>query len=232
MRVMMPYFESIGEPYSSTEACYDDRVNHRDTWFQQIERYNTPNWDRAAKEILAYGYDVHIGMRSRKEFEASKHLYDYIIWVDAADRVPPESSSSMELNYTDAQYHFGNNGTKDDLEIAVNQFVWDIQKGDTVMSAIVPEFGGLPPKVIVGISVESNAATDAVAMAFNTVETLQHDLSQALKAAFDETLAKHGIDKYSNVVRCTVKSEIAHSESLTTEDRSTYTDVYSVPAVL
>ncbi|MDS1821113.1 hypothetical protein QX249_10615 [Vibrio parahaemolyticus] len=48
------------------------------------------------------------------EFMALKNggLIDLIIWVDASERLPPESSNSMKLSKEDADIIISNNGNK------------------------------------------------------------------------------------------------------------------------
>lgn len=127
-RIMLPYFLKQGKTYSSATECFEDRVNgdNRAIWFQQIEAYNAPTWDRVAREMLADGFDTYLGMRSRKEFEASKHLFDKVIWVDASKRLPPEASSSNELTADDADIVLDNNSTLLHLRVKVRQLVVDL----------------------------------------------------------------------------------------------------------
>lgn len=130
-KVMIPCFKSIGIEYAGVEDAYEDRVNHRPIWFREIEKYNEPTWNRTAREIFVAGYNVHIGIRSRLEFIASRYLFDYVIWVDASNNSPSEDSSSNELSAQDADFVLDNNGTLKDLETNVinwyNQFMggWD-----------------------------------------------------------------------------------------------------------
>lgn len=114
-RIMVPYFESIGKAYPSAEACFDDRVNNRATWYQQIEAYNEPTWNRVTREMFADGYSVYVGMRSPREFEASRHLFDYVFWVDASKRIPPEDVSSNGMTPDMADYIIDNNGPESRL---------------------------------------------------------------------------------------------------------------------
>ena len=88
---MIPYFESKGITYSDIEECYEDRVNHRKEWFDQIVAYNTPDLLRLAKEIYSV-YDIYVGIRNRHEFEAAKDagLFDFSIWVDRSKHFPSE----------------------------------------------------------------------------------------------------------------------------------------------
>lgn len=121
--VMMPYFASIGQPYPDAGTCFEDRVNHRATWFDQISKYNREGaWSRLSLEILR-DHDVYMGMRNRTEFEASKSLYDYIVWIDASKRLPPEPDSSMELTEADADWTIDNNRSLNGLSLQVLQFL-------------------------------------------------------------------------------------------------------------
>jgi len=118
-RIMMPYFESLGKPYPTSEECFDDRVNNRALWYDQIEAYNAPTWNRVTREMFEAGYNVYVGMRSEKEFPASKDLYDHIIWVDASKRLPSEDVSSNTMTPDMADYILDNNGTLEELKYHV-----------------------------------------------------------------------------------------------------------------
>lgn len=124
-RVIMPYFEAIGEGYDSVEECYEDRVNHRDTWFSLISNYNYEDPARLCRELFETN-DVYVGMRSAREFEKAVALADHVVWVDASGRgLPPEPSSSFDISRTFAadrskSFHvLDNSGTLEDLEGAV-----------------------------------------------------------------------------------------------------------------
>lgn len=140
-RVMMPYFAKIGIFYPDVEACYEDRhavywqdwaprrwflrllglkprlIEHRAIWFDQISAYNSPNKARLASEIMAES-DVYVGMRSNEEYQATKHLFDVILWVDASDRVDyREPRNSFGIDYNPGEMIWtDNNGTLSDLE--------------------------------------------------------------------------------------------------------------------
>jgi hypothetical protein len=103
--------EAVGINYLDLEDCYEDRVNHRDFWRDSVARYCNPP-ERMAQEILA-DHDIYVGMRTRREFAASRHLFDEVIWVDRTRLLPPEPS--CELTRWDATYYFNNNNGKEDL---------------------------------------------------------------------------------------------------------------------
>ena len=125
-RIMMPYFRSIGTPYISAQACFDDRENHRPIWYQKIEEYNEPTWNRVTREIFAEGYNVYLGMRSPKEMMKSRHLYTLRAWVDASKRLPPEDISSCGVTANDAEYIIDNNGTLAEFHVEVQKFIQHI----------------------------------------------------------------------------------------------------------
>jgi hypothetical protein len=83
--------------YPDKETCYEDRGNHRNKWFNMIAEYNTPDKSRTVTGMFAQGYSIYCGLRSREEFEATRHLFDKILWVDRHMFQAPEPSSSMEL---------------------------------------------------------------------------------------------------------------------------------------
>lgn len=115
-KIMIPYFESQGNHYNSPEECFEDRVNHRACWYDEIEKYNEPTWDRITREMIRDGYNVYVGMRSQKEFTSSRKHYNFVIWVDASKRLPPEDKSSNTMDITNADIVIDNNGTLDDLQ--------------------------------------------------------------------------------------------------------------------
>ena len=72
--------------YSSIDECFEDRHNHREYWRQAIADYNTPDKARLCREILSKN-DIYVGMRCDLEYDATNHLFDMIIYVDASPRV-------------------------------------------------------------------------------------------------------------------------------------------------
>lgn len=124
-RVMMPYFNSKpGVGYASPEECFEDRIHHRATWFDQIEAYNYPDRSRLAREMFERN-DVYVGMRSKRELAACQNagVADLVIWVDASDRLPPEDASSCTVEPYMADLIVDNNGTLEDLRFAVKTLV-------------------------------------------------------------------------------------------------------------
>lgn len=56
-------------------------------------------------------------MRNLKEFQATKHLFSLIIWIDASRRVPElESSKTFNIDQTNAHIVVTNNGTTEELK--------------------------------------------------------------------------------------------------------------------
>ena len=79
------------------------------------------------REIFAE-YDIYGGMRSKTEYEASRHLADYVLWVDAWKRgVPYEPKRSMSVGYDpESMIWLDNNGSLDDLRGAVGRLAADL----------------------------------------------------------------------------------------------------------
>lgn len=82
--------------YATFQDCFDDRAAHRQEWFELISAYNTPDKARLTREILATN-DAYVGLRAADEFDAAHALFDFIIWVDASARLPPEGAASCTL---------------------------------------------------------------------------------------------------------------------------------------
>lgn len=84
--------------YSTIEECFEDRMNKRTEWYKMICGFNKDDKSRLSKAILDK-YDCYVGMRDDMEFEASKHLFDLIVWVDASERIStPDSSNKISKN--------------------------------------------------------------------------------------------------------------------------------------
>lgn len=107
--------------YVDKQEAMEDKDNRRSDWFDLISEYNVIP-DRLTREILSE-CDIYVGMRSRREYEGSKHHYDLIIWVDASGRVSDECSTSIELCLDDAGYVLDNNGSKEDLAVELDRLV-------------------------------------------------------------------------------------------------------------
>lgn len=110
------------ERYGTFDEMFADRVNHRKTWADLISAYNTPDKTRTAKTMLDRGYDMYVGMRRRDELEAccAARLFDYVIWVDALKRLPPEGDDSNELTDLDADLICDNNGSIEEMDLFVD----------------------------------------------------------------------------------------------------------------
>lgn len=103
--------------YKTPEECFQDRVNHRDEWYQMICDYNKEDKAKLAKEILKYN-NTYVGMRDWSEIQEclKQELFDLVIWVDASERLPQENSSSFNITKADADIIIENNGTLDELK--------------------------------------------------------------------------------------------------------------------
>lgn len=112
-RAVYPYMKAA-YGYSTPEECYADRRNHRKEWHDLIAAYCQPH-DRLARELFET-HDIYCGIRSRLEFNASKHLSDLSIWIDASERLPAESTDSMKLTANDFDIVIPNNGDEFKLE--------------------------------------------------------------------------------------------------------------------
>lgn len=133
-RIMVPYFASIGESYSSVDECYADRANHRALWHDKIAEYNSPNKDKLAHELLNSGCDMYVGMRCEKELAASRYLFDAICWVDSSERgIPPEPKSSCTVEY-DASHMWliRNNAGLEELAARVEDFMQFVEMQDSM----------------------------------------------------------------------------------------------------
>lgn len=103
--------------YKSVDECFMDRHSCKEVWKQLISMYNTPDKARLCKEILSR-VDVYVGMRCPLEYEASKRLFDHVIWVDGSKRKSDDSTMKIEYD-PDTMLYLDNNGDEDDLPVRV-----------------------------------------------------------------------------------------------------------------
>lgn len=94
--------------YCSVEAAFEGRHNHRMLWKELISLYTATDKSALVKLVLADS-DVYVGMRCNLEYEASKHLFDHVIWVDASNR--HSTDPSMDICWDDAMIYIDNYGT-------------------------------------------------------------------------------------------------------------------------
>lgn len=110
--------------YKNEEQCYEDRHNHRAEWYDAICEYNTPDAARLGREIFK-AHDIYCGLRNKREFFAMKNtgVFDYAIWVDRSDHLPPESRDSMTIEQWMTDYTIDNNGTLKELEFNTQRLI-------------------------------------------------------------------------------------------------------------
>ena len=110
--------------YSSEEECYADRHNHRAEWYDAICAYNEKDPAKLGREIFKE-HDIYCGLRNKREFHAMKNtkVFDYAVWVDRSNYLPPESVDSMSLEQWMADYTIDNNGSLAALSFNVDQLM-------------------------------------------------------------------------------------------------------------
>jgi len=104
-------------PYGSKEEAFEDRINHRDKWFDEITLYNKDDRTRLAKDILKTN-NIYVGMRSDLEVNQCKeeNTFDVIIGL-INYRIGDEDKSSNTLNlFKGCDIIVCNNGTLEDLK--------------------------------------------------------------------------------------------------------------------
>ena len=96
--------------YANEEECYADRHAHRKEWYDAICDYNEKDAATLGREIFKE-HDIYCGLRNKREFFAMKNtgVFDYAIWVDRSEHLPPENKESMSLEQWMADYTIDNN---------------------------------------------------------------------------------------------------------------------------
>jgi len=96
--------------YANEEECYADRHAHRKEWYDAICDYNEKDAATLGREIFKE-HDIYCGLRNKRDFFAMKNtgVFDYAIWVDRSEHLPPENKDSMSLEQWMADYTIDNN---------------------------------------------------------------------------------------------------------------------------
>lgn len=110
--------------YQTPEEAFNDRDNHRQLWYEEIKAYNEANGLDALGKVIYSNHQIYCGIRDKDEFMALKNggLIDLTIWIDASERLPPESSNSMKLSKEDADIIISNNGNKAEFLNKIDKF--------------------------------------------------------------------------------------------------------------
>lgn len=107
--------------YINPRECFEDRQNHRQEWFDLIKDYNKDDGARLAKLILENS-DCYVGMRNILELRVCKeqNLFDFIIWIDAEERVGKETGS-CDIDKSVADIIINNNSTEEEFKEKLNR---------------------------------------------------------------------------------------------------------------
>ena len=116
--------DKYGLEYSSRKEAYEDRVNHRDKWYNEICNYNKEDKLKLCKEVFKIA-DIYVGMRGHLEVEQGIdiELFDYIIGVYDYRKPREDSSSNTADVFKYSDFVIMNNGDLDDLEEKVISIV-------------------------------------------------------------------------------------------------------------
>jgi len=121
-QVVQPYLaDNYGLHYVSVEACFDDRHNHREKWFEAISAFNADDPAALARQVLDVS-DIYVGMRCDREFFAARHLFDFVIGVTAFERHPALDPTFLcPLGQCD--FILTNDGPEEDLRPKVHELM-------------------------------------------------------------------------------------------------------------
>ena len=110
--------------YDNEAQCYADRHAHRAEWYDAICDFNKGDGARLGREIFE-AHDIYCGLRNKREFYAMKNtgVFDYAIWVDRSDHLPPEAKDSMSLEQWMADFTIDNNGDLNELMFNTYQLI-------------------------------------------------------------------------------------------------------------
>ena len=138
-RVVFPWFKKHrGYHYEDVEACYEDRHNERESWYEAIKQYNQKDPTLLSRELFMV-YDMYVGIRDDLEFLASKKHACLSIWIDASKRVE-YFDPTCKITRDMCDIVIENNGTEKDLE----RKAWRLADAFGRTDYRIPNFGVAP----------------------------------------------------------------------------------------
>ena len=115
--------------YTTSQECFEDRVNHRAEWHQLIADYCKDDKAKLGRTIFEHN-DIYCGIRAVDECEAVIAEFDpIVIWVNASNRVGPESRESMQVRYQPGWIKIHNNGTGGEFLQKLDTLAKELQDG-------------------------------------------------------------------------------------------------------
>lgn len=112
--------EATDHKYDTAKCGYANRGKHRLLMKELILLLNSPDKTTLSK-IITSAVPIYDGMRSYEEFEASKHMFQLILWVDGSER--NDDDPSMEIPYDPSTMtRIDNNGSLAQLELILSEF--------------------------------------------------------------------------------------------------------------
>lgn len=102
--------------YRTPLECFEDRHAHRQRWYEIISEHNIPDKTRLAKGIFSAN-NIYCGLRSLEEFAcaADEEVFDFSVWIDAGNRLPPEPKTSITITKEDCDFVIDNSGTLEEM---------------------------------------------------------------------------------------------------------------------
>jgi hypothetical protein len=123
-------FKELSEKhgYKTIQEAYDNRRENRKEWYEAIQRYNTPDKTRLAREVMKRG-EVYVGMRDIDELTAcvEESVFDLVLGV-FDPRKPRESHSNVVSALDHSDYFIINDKGLEELEIATIDFLKSIHQ--------------------------------------------------------------------------------------------------------
>jgi len=115
--------------YTTSEQCFEDRVNHRAEWHDLIADYCKDDKAKLGRLIYASN-DIYCGIRAQDECDAVTEEFKVtVIWINAMSRVAPEPAESMQLRYHPAWIKIQNNGTGGEFLARLDRLVEVLKNG-------------------------------------------------------------------------------------------------------
>lgn len=107
--------------YKNELLCWLDRHNHREEWFQLIKEYNLAHTFRTGSKIWSE-FNIYSGLLDIQEYKflRARKMFDVSIWVDASERVPSETKSTITVETYHGEHLIRNHSTRSALSRSVD----------------------------------------------------------------------------------------------------------------
>ena len=122
--LILPYLQVVFD-FKDAQEAFEKRHEERKLWQYLIATFL--GGDKLTRMILKKA-DIYVGMRGLKEYEESTYLFDFVVYVDASERVSFRDSTFNIPYDPNKMIYIDNNSDLVDLAVSAMKFVEQLKQ--------------------------------------------------------------------------------------------------------